>query len=186
MGTTDGNDVETTADGLRHWRVAGGIVFGPEAQSTGPTTDAPLLLVENERRNGDVDWSTPGGVVDAGESFVGALTREVREETGLSVATWSGPAYRVEVTAPEIGFFLQVEAHVALSWTGEIVIDDPDGIVLSAVFCDVDAMQHRLASAAPFVREPLLAHLAGETEPDQLFEFRIDGRGADRRVHRTA
>lgn len=44
--------------GLKQWHVASGVILG----------DDGVLLVANRRRNGDVDWSTPGGVVDPGET----------------------------------------------------------------------------------------------------------------------
>ncbi len=143
-----------------------------------------VLLVENQRRNGRIDWSTPGGVVDEGESFVEALTREVREETGLDVAVWTGPLYRVEVTAPDLGFFLEVEAHLALESIGAINVDDPDGIVLSASFFAVSAVVDRLADAARFVSEPLLEHLEQNVSDGRTFSYQIHGSGEDRLVER--
>ncbi len=162
-------------DGLRHWQVAGGIV----------ADERGLLLVENLRRNGDIDWSTPGGVVDPGESAVDGLTREVEEETGFQVSSWTGPIYRVEVTAPDAGFFLAVEAHRADAFSGAMVIDDPDGIVISAEFVDIAAAKARLGDAAPWVAEPLLAHLHDGVSDGRLFEYRVEGRrGADRTITR--
>lgn len=167
----------TSRSGLRNWKVAGGVVRrGPH----------DVLLVENERKDRSIDWSTPGGVVDAGETFVEALRREVREETGLDVPRWRGPLYRVEVTAPDLGFFLEVEAHGALEITGEIhrEINDPDGIVLSAAFLSIEHASRRLDGAARFVREPLLAHLIEGIDDGRTFAYRILGRGRDRLVER--
>ena len=161
---------------LRHWSVAGGVVQDAAGQ---------LLLVENERRDKSVDWSTPGGVVDKGETFVEALTREVNEETGLVVATWAGPLYCVEVTAPDAGFFLRVEAHGALETSGEITIDDPDGIVLSASYYELARARELLASAPVFVREPLLAHVVDGVDDGRVFSYTITGSGSDRTVLRT-
>ena len=42
---------------MRRWLVAGAVIEGPEG----------VLLVQNRRRDGRVDWSPPGGVVDPGE-----------------------------------------------------------------------------------------------------------------------
>jgi 8-oxo-dGTP diphosphatase len=167
-----------TPAGLRNWKVAGGVVRrGPH----------DVLLVENERKDRSIDWSTPGGVVDAGETFVQALRREVREETGLDVLRWRGPLYRVEVTAPDLGFFLEVEAHGALDVTGEVTseINDPDGIVLSAAFLSIEHATRRLDGAARFVREPLLAHLVDGVDDGRTFAYRILGRGGDRVVERV-
>lgn len=162
-------------DGLRQWAVAGGVL----------EKDGRFLLVHNRRRNGDLDWSTPGGVIDEGESVLEALTREVVEETGIAVSGWSGPLYRVEVTAPGYGFFLQVEAHRATGFSGELVIDDPDGIVVAAEFVDIDDARRKLDGASPWVAEPLLEHLSDGVDDGRLFSYRLDGSGPDdRRVTR--
>lgn len=163
------------ADGLRHWQVAGGVI----ADARG------LLLVENLRRNGEVDWSTPGGVVDPGETAVEGLTREVKEETGLTVSSWAGPIYRVEVTAPDAGFFLAVEAHRAERFDGSITIDDPDGIVISAEFVDRAEARIRLGTTSPWVVEPLLAHLEEGVDDGRLFRYHMTGgRGEERTITR--
>ena len=72
---------------MRDWTVAGGIVLEGDA----------LLLVQNLRRNGALDWSPPGGVIEVqeGEPLLAGLTREVEEETGLRVTEWVGPLYEV-------------------------------------------------------------------------------------------
>ena len=72
---------------MRRWKVAGGLLF----------EDDRVLLVANRRRNGSVDWSTPGGVVDEGETSLAALGREVTEETGLVVREWATLCWTVEV-----------------------------------------------------------------------------------------
>lgn len=162
-------------DGLRHWHVAGGVIIDRRG----------LLLVENQRRNGTTDWSTPGGVVDPGETPLQGLTREVEEETGIRVEHWTGPIYRVEVEAPEAGFFLRVEAHRADRFTGSIRVEDPDGIVVAAEFVDVSAAADRLGGGSPWVVEPLLAHLRQGVDDGRLFRFKVEGgRGDDRRITR--
>lgn len=159
-------------DGLRHWQVAGGVLVDERG----------VLLVQNQRRNGDLDWSTPGGVVDPGESPLEGLTREVAEETGISVQAWNGPIYRVEVLAPDAGFFLAVEAHRAASFSGAVTIDDPDGIVIGAEFVDLIGAGERLGAAPPWVAEPLLAHLSDGIDDGRLFRYRVEGRSRTKRT----
>lgn len=45
-----------------------------------------LLLIRRTRPPAAGTWSLPGGRVEHGEDDIAALTREVREETGLDVA----------------------------------------------------------------------------------------------------
>ncbi|MBK5224257.1 MAG: NUDIX hydrolase [Acidimicrobiia bacterium] len=152
---------------MREWLVAGGIILGPEG----------LLLVENRRRNGHHDWSPPGGVIDDGETLIGGLTREVSEETGLTVTSWAGPLYRLETVAPGLGWHLRFEAHLALEYTGELHIDDPDGIVVDAAWVDPDLCGEHLASNHPWVREPLVEWLLERWDDGRSFGYRVDGDG---------
>ncbi|MEC8068307.1 MAG: NUDIX hydrolase, partial [Actinomycetota bacterium] len=101
---------------MRRWQVAGGLL----ADRRG------LLLVANRRRDGSVDWSTPGGVVDDGETPIVALGREVAEETGLIVDAWAALRWTVEVTFVDLDMHLMVEVHEAASFSGDLSFDDPD------------------------------------------------------------
>ena len=107
------------------------------------------MLVQNRRRNGSHDWTPPGGVIDEGETLLEGLTREVEEETGLRVTEWAGPVYEVRCEAPDMGWRLRVEAHVAVVYEGELRVDDPDGIVVDARFVDVDACGSMVGRRAP-------------------------------------
>ena len=150
---------------MRQWLVGGGLILG----------EGGLLLVHNRRRNGDHDWSPPGGVIDEGETVLAGLTREVEEETGVVVSAWQGPVYEVEVEAPGLGWHLRVEAHVALDYAGELRVDDPDGIVVDAAFVDPGACGDHLATCRPWVSEPLGAWLAERWDAPRRFRYLVDG-----------
>lgn len=150
---------------MRSWLVGGAIVEGPDG----------LLLVRNQRRNGALDWSPPGGVIDPGESVVEGLTREVAEETGLVVTRWTGPVYEIEAEAPDLGWVLRVEVHVAAQVSGELALEDPDGIVVDARYVSVPECAEHLVDAHPWVREPLADWLLERWSGSRSFSYHIAG-----------
>ena len=150
---------------MRDWLVAGAVIEGPEG----------LLLVENRRRNGSSDWSPPGGVIDEGEAVLAGLAREVLEETGLVVTAWSEPIYEIEVLAPDLGWRLRVEAFQAVEWSGEVVIDDPDGIVVDARFVARDLCSDHLVGGHPWVGEPLGEWLRDPWDGRRSFGYDVAG-----------
>jgi 8-oxo-dGTP diphosphatase len=111
-----------------------------------------VLLVQNRRRDGHVDWSTPGGVIDEGETLLEGLTREVAEETGIVVTEWRGPLWEVTAEAPEMGWRLRVEVHLATAFDGELAVDDPDGIVVDAQFVPLGDCRTHLTWPRPGCR----------------------------------
>ena len=124
---------------MRDWVVGGALIV----------SDDGVLLVQNRRRNGSHDWTPPGGVIDEGETLIDGLTREVEEETGLRVTEWAGPVYEVRCEAPDMGWRLRVEAHIAVAYEGELHVDDPDGIVVDARFVDVAACSEQMPAVTP-------------------------------------
>ena len=152
---------------MREWLVASGIVEGPGG----------ILLVQNRRRDGALDWSPPGGVVEVGdgESVVDGLTREVQEETGIRVTAWEGPVWEVEADAPDMGWQLRVEVHRALAFEGELHVDDPDGIVEEARFVPVDECDAVLRSSWLLLTEPIGAWLAERHVELREYRYRVAG-----------
>ena len=156
---------------MREWLVASGIIEGPDG----------VLLVQNKRRNGSLDWSTPGGVIEVadGESVIDGLTREVREETGITVTRWHGPVYEVEAEAEGMGWRLKVEVHRALEFSGDLVLEDLDEIVVDARWVQTDECGPHLEACPVWVREPLSWYLA-ERWPHTPPSFRYRVEGVDR------
>jgi len=153
---------------MRDWLVASGIVEGRDG----------ILLVQNRRRDGSLDWSPPGGVVevDDGETSTDALTREVREETGITVTDWNGPVYSVEAEASAPGWRLKVQVYRAVSFEGELSVDDPDGIVVDARFVPLDDCPAQLAATTWVpTHEPLIDWLDERWDEARAYRYRIDG-----------
>jgi 8-oxo-dGTP diphosphatase len=159
---------------MRDWVVGGALILSDEG----------VLLVQNRRRNGTHDWTPPGGVIDEGETLIAGLTREVEEETGLRVTEWAGPVYEVLCEAPDLGWRLRVEAHVAVAYEGELHVDDPDGIVVDARFVGVDACGGLVAGGHPWVCVPLGEWLAERWSHDESrpYGFHVTGAAPDELV----
>ena len=156
---------------MRSWVVGGALILSDEG----------VLLVQNRRRNGSHDWSPPGGVIDDGETLLEGLTREVEEETGLRVTSWEGPVYEVRCEAPDLGWDLRVEAHLATAYEGELRVDDPDGIVVEAAFLPPAECALRCAAeGAVWVHEPLAEWLAERWGPEGARGYEYDVRGTRR------
>ncbi len=158
---------------IRSFLVGGGLVV----------VDDQLLLTANRRRQGHIEWTPPGGVIDEGESVPSGIAREVLEETGLHVPEWLGHHYTVSVMAPEMGWEMTVESWFATAAHGEISLNDPDRIVEQALFVDLDHVEELLVGSPIWVRVPVLAWLHGGLEPVDRFEFRLYG--ADRSTARV-
>ena len=112
---------------FRNWSVVGGLI----------RKDSDILLVANRRKGNlhlgkrdGIDWTPPGGVIDRGESAVGALEREVYEETGLQASTWSELVYGVSVNFVGHNMSLQVKVFEAIEWTGSLVVNSREGVKL--------------------------------------------------------
>ncbi|HEY1282655.1 MAG TPA: NUDIX hydrolase [Acidimicrobiales bacterium] len=154
---------------MREWLVGGAVLERGDE----------VLLVRNRRRNGTLDWSPPGGVIDDGETLLDGLTREVAEETGLVVSSWAGPLYEIEVEAAGLGWRLRVEAWRAVEFSGELVVADPDGIVVDACFVHHGICAGHLAGCSQWVREPLADWLLERWDDVRPYRYHIAGADRD-------
>jgi ADP-ribose pyrophosphatase YjhB (NUDIX family) len=152
---------------MQEWTVAGAVI----------ERDGDLLLVCNRRRNGSLDWSPPGGVIELGdgEEVLDGLRREVLEETGLRIERWGSLLYSVEATAPGLGWVMQAQVWSAEVDEFEFTIDDPDGIVIDAAFVAAHHCESHLAQSHDWVREPLVDWLAHRWETPRQYRYRLEG-----------
>lgn len=165
---------------MHSWFVAGAVIEGHVLDRSRDRDESGLLLVHNERRGGRRDWSTPGGVIDPGESARDGLAREVFEETGLSVVSWDELLYEVNVIAPDLGWNLRVEVHRASAVGGDLNIgDDPDGIVTDARWAEDPDCRGLLAAAPRWVAEPLLEWVDERFTAQRSFAYSLHGTTID-------
>ncbi len=87
------------------------------------------LLLEKERLWGS--WALPHGCVDVGESVYGALDREIKEETGLTIheaeafGLYTDPKYTITYpNGDEVQTF--TIAFVVTKWSGSPRADDDE------------------------------------------------------------
>lgn len=110
---------------------------------TGLLIEGDRILLLNQDTDSGRGWSLPGGKVEEGEQLDAALTREMREETGLEVAVkelvyvcdyFSGPTHIVHMT-------FKVER------TGGIVGDITEGVDTKVIrgveFVPLDELQDK-------------------------------------------
>lgn len=62
--------------------------------------DGQVLLIQRARAPAKDLWTLPGGRVEVGETLVEAITREIREETGLEIVPLGLAGYR-EIILPD-------------------------------------------------------------------------------------
>lgn len=135
-----------------------------------------LLMVRQAAPDEEPVWSVPGGRIEPAEFVTDALTREVREETGLAVIDPGRVAFTAQVDDRRDGWFATVWTWEVGAWEGEIAPSDPDGFVLDAAWMPLaEAVSH----LSRISWQPLtVAYLGGELAAGSLSLRRVhaDGR----------
>lgn len=150
---------------MRDWRVASAVI----------ENDGQILLVENRRPDGRVDWSMPGGVVEEGEDTILGLHREVAEETGLTVAAWGPMLWRTFARSRSMAFSMVAETFIAHAVDGSINISDPDGIVTDARWFALDEAIAALESSWVPTRQPFVGWLHERWSSPRIFDYSVEG-----------
>jgi len=73
--------------------------------------DGRVLVTQRARGPGMGIWSMPGGVVEAGETLIEALIREIREETSLTIEPVALAGHREVVVRDDHG---RVSSHFVI------------------------------------------------------------------------
>ena len=135
-----------------------------------------LLMIRQGGPGEQPYWSVPGGRIEPGEFAPEAVVREVKEETGITVLDPGPVAFTAQVDDRHEGWFATVWTFDVAAWEGELLVADPDGLVLEAAWIPLGEACRRLDLIS---WQPLTArYLRGQLEPRPLWFRRVhrDGR----------
>jgi ADP-ribose pyrophosphatase YjhB (NUDIX family) len=143
-----------------------------------------LLIRQQGPRDPAPYWTLPSGKVEEGELLWEALTREMREETGLEVHAPFKLAYVAQCLSDQRKTHWTSFAFEIADWSGELAPQDPDGLVSEACFFERDEALGLIEKHQPLrvMMEPPLAHLRGESYAGAMWFYHQDELGFQNRL----
>lgn len=106
--------------------------------------DDSVLLVSNTWGESS-DWTLPGGRIEIGESMVGALVREFREETGLQITTIGGVCFVVHSLRASLSEEAIIVAFRIVDAEGTLGVSK-DEFVEEASFFELNHLEHAISN----------------------------------------
>ncbi len=118
-------------------------------------------------------WSFPGGTADPGETPLVAMAREVHEETGLIVTEPGALAWQLHIEREPEHRDLEISFFEVAAFTGEVVVDDPAGVVTEARWVTPpQAISLLSLETTPQIVRPTLDYLTHGTVRRPQWRFR--------------
>jgi 8-oxo-dGTP diphosphatase len=121
-------------------------------------------------------WTVPGGLVESGELIMDALSREIKEETGVEVLGDLQLVSTSQIDRPKYKTQTLAFIYEIGEWHRNLQTQDPDGEVLGVELVLLSDAIHRLMHNRgwPGIHIPLLAYLQAKTKAGAMWFFRED------------